>query len=134
MDILDASALMCFLKKEKGYQELVNLFQDSLKNDVSVFITQINFIEVMYLLIKKNGIDKTKKILVNLQPPFFGVINYMESDLGFYTSIIKATYDVSLGDAAGLAYTKIMEGRFWTKDKELEDIAKKEKIEIVMIR
>jgi len=41
---------------------------------------------------------------------------------------LKSCYDLSLGDAMGLAFTKIMDGVFWTRDKDLAPIAGKEGI------
>lgn len=133
MEILDASALLCFLKKEKEHKAIYNLLEKSRKEKQSVFIHQLNFIEVVYVLFKKTGTERTKKVVAVLQSPFWGIVNYMDSDLALYASLLKSLYGLSLGDAIGLAYTKIMKGQFWTKDQELLKIAQKERINLKLI-
>jgi len=128
MDILDSSALICLLKKEPGHQQVATLLKGAGSTKQTVFICQINFTEVVYFLLKKYGGDTTLKTIAGLRSPFLGVSNYMDSDLAFYAATLKSCYDLSLGDAMGLAFTKIMDGVFWTRDKDLAPIAGKEGI------
>jgi PIN domain nuclease of toxin-antitoxin system len=133
MDILDASALICLLKKEKGYREVSELLKSSKNKKESVFINQINYTEVVYFLLGKYGESKTLQTIAKLKFPFLGISNYMDSDLALYASTLKSRHTLSLGDAVGLAFTKIMNGRFWTKDKALAPIAEKENINLKLI-
>lgn len=131
--IFDASALVCFLEKQTGYKKVYDLFKESKNEENSIFIHQINFIEVIYFLFKKHGLLKTKQVISNLNSPCLGIVNYMDSDLAFSASSLKATHQLSLGDAIGMAYTKIIQGQFWTKDRQLLKIAEKEKINLKLI-
>lgn len=133
MDVLDSSALICLLKKEPGHHHISALFKKSKDGKQSVFISQTNFIEVVYFLLKKYGDKKTARTIASLKSPFLGISNYMDDDLALYASTLKFRYDLSLGDAMGLAFTKIMNGRFWTADKALVPIAKKESIPLRLI-
>lgn len=133
MDILDASALIRFLKKERGYEEVASLLKKNKENKESVLISQINFIEVVYFLLKKYGNDRTLKTIASLKSPFLGISNYMDSDLALYASNLKSRYNLSLGDAMGLAFTKVMKGCFWTADKELAQIGNLESIPVHVI-
>ena len=132
--IFDASALICLLQKQTGYKKIYDLFKESEQKRTTIFIHQINFIEVVYFLLKIYGSLKTKQVIADLNSPFFGIVNYMDNDLAFFTSSLKSTHQLSLGDAVGLAYTKIMNGEFWTKDQQLLKIAEKEKINLKLIR
>lgn len=135
MEILDASALLAFIKKEKGGESINRLFTQAYKEKFSVFIHQVNYIEVTKKLLKYFGEHETKKSLADLQQPFFGVSNFMDDRLATYTSWITSNYqNTSLADAIGLSFTKVMEGRFWTADSPLQAIAKKEKINLKLIR
>ncbi len=134
MEILDASALMAFLKQDNGYQAVQSLFNEGIKSKGSLFMHQINYIEVVKKMIYFFGEVVTKDTLANLQQPFFGVSNYMDEDLALYAIQIRAIKNISLGDAIGLAFTKAMDGRFWTADKALKDVAKAMDIRLELIR
>ncbi len=134
MNILDASALIAFLKKENGWQTVHDLFAAAESKGISLFIHQINFSEVIYFSLHFFGETKTKAFLAALKSPFLGIVNYFDTDLSLYAAHLKAHYALSLADAIGLAYTKIMDGCFWTADRLLEPIAEKEKIELKLVR
>ena len=105
-----------------------------LTEKTSVFIHAVNFAEVQYKSEQLLGHKKTTKILADLRTPFIGIMHYLDADLMFYAANLKANYHLSLGDAIGLANTKIMKGTFWTADQALKPIAIKEEISIVSIR
>lgn len=134
IDILDASALLAFLKKENGYLVVQKMFKNALQQKNSVFIHQVNFIEVTRKILKLYGEGESKKILASLHQPFLGISNYMDDRQASYTSWIYLSANISLGDSIGLAFTKIMGGTFWTADKALQEIAKKENIRLRLIR
>lgn len=134
MEILDASALIAFIKKEKGYGEIEKLFLDAEKMNNSLFIHQINFIEFIYKMRQIFSLNEFDRIIADLQTPLLGVMNYMDTDLAFYAGHLKSEYHLSLADSMGLACSKIMKGRFWTADKALSPIAKKESIDITLFR
>lgn len=134
MEIVDASALLAFIKKEKGGELINKLFEDAAAKKYSVFIHQVNYIEVTKKLLKFFGEDETQKVLANLQQPFFGVSNYTDDRLAMHASWIATRKNISLADAIGLAFTKIMEGRFWTADTALKEVAAEQKIHLQLIR
>jgi predicted nucleic acid-binding protein len=134
MEILDASALIAFIKKERGYKEIEKLFLLAESKGSSLFIHQINFIEFIYKCHQIFELPEFNKIIGDLQTPLLGVMNYMDADIGFYAGHLKSEYHLSLADAMGMACAKVMKGRFWTADKALLSIAEKEKIELRIFR
>ena len=134
MEILDASAILAFIRKEKNSDSIVDLINGAEKRKESVFMHHVNYVEFLYRVRRLYAIDEFNSIVADLQTPFFGVVNYFDSELGFYSSYLKGEYHLSLGDAIGLAFTKIMNGRFWTSDRALEQIANKERIRLKMFR
>lgn len=134
MDILDASALLALIKKERGWESIEKLMMENEKRGTSTFIHALNFTEFQYKCEQIFGSGKTAKIIADFQSPFFGIVNYMDTDLNLYAAHLKANHHLSLGDAIGLAHTKIMKGTFWTADRALAEIAEKENISLQVIR
>lgn len=134
IDILDASALLTFFKEEPGYEKIKNILLTAHKQNTTVFIHQINYIEVVKKLFQILETEEAKKILATAVEPFLGISNYMTDEMATYATKLYLYPTISLGDSIGLAFTKVMEGRFWTADKALQPIAKKEKITCVIIR
>ena len=134
MDILDTSALLALIRKEKGGDKISALMAQSKSGNSSVFIHAVNFIELMYKCRQLYGEKVAHKIVADLHSPFLGVVNYMDTDLNLYAARLKAEYKMSLGDAIGLAHAKIMKGTFWTADTALQEIAEKENILLRSIR
>lgn len=133
-EILDASALLAFLKEEKGFEKIKKLLLEAHKNKFTVFIHQVNYVEVVRKLIQNFGINDSERILAQLSQPFLGVANYLNDEMATYTTRFSLETGISLADSIGLSFTKVMEGRFWTADKALQSIAEKEKINFVLIR
>jgi len=134
MDIFDASSLLAFIRKESGYGVIRDRLIGAEKEKNSVFIHQVNYIETIYCCLMKFGEVRTDQIIGDLKTPFLGIVNYMDADLALYSSTLKSVYSLSLGDSIGLAFTKIMNGKFWTKDKALVPIAEKENIDLMLIK
>jgi predicted nucleic acid-binding protein len=134
MEILDASALIAFLRKEKGYLVIKDLLNDAIKNKYSVFLHQINYIEVVNRSLKLLGETETKNILAAFPQTLIGIANYMDDALASIATSIKSSYHLSMADAIGLAFAKKVDGRFWTADKALKPIADREKINLKLIR
>ena len=78
---------------------------------------------------------KGKKLLASLDQPFFTVSNYFSDRLATYAMLfLNPSAPLSLADRIGLAFTKEMEGRFWTADKALKLPAMEAGIEFQLIR
>jgi PIN domain nuclease of toxin-antitoxin system len=134
MNILDTSALLALIKKEKGWEKVEKVLSSGEKSATSTFIHAINFMEFLYKCEQFYGHKKMVQIIADLESPFLGIIHYMDMDLGFFAAHLKSNYHLSLADAVGLAHAKIMKGTFWTADKALKEIARKENISLQCIR
>lgn len=133
MKIFDASVLIRLLKLESGHKVVSSLLTQARENNESVVMCQTNYIEVVYSLLKKWGTERTERTLAEIDSPFLAISNYMDTDLALYAARLMAEYDLSLGDATGLAFTAVMEGTFYTADRDLESVAKREGIKLVVI-
>ena len=134
MIILDASALIALIKQERGYKVIENLLFEAEEKKLSVFIHQINFAEFMYFCRNTYNTETVNGIISDFSSPFIGIMNYMDNDISCLASFLKSKYDISLADAFGLAFSRIIDGTFWTADKELKQIAQNEQISVKIFR
>lgn len=135
MNILDSSVVIAYIRKEKGGDFLKKLFKECQANKESIFIHEINFMEVIYKVKSKLPSFPITSLLAEFSSPWWGKLSYMESDLMLLTADIKSEFPhASLADCIGLAATKIFKGTFWTADKLLADIGKSAGITVQLIR
>jgi predicted nucleic acid-binding protein len=61
--ILDAGALIAFLKKEPGKEKVWDIFQEAENETASVYMNAVNLIEVYYQFIRDLGKEQAAEIL-----------------------------------------------------------------------
>ena len=135
MIILDSSALLASIFEEKGSEKVLQITQETFQKGQSIFIHQINFIEVIYKISSRFSEEKVAFVLSKFRSPWWGIVNYLDLDLSLVAAELKKKYlFLSLGDSIGLAWTKINTGTFWTTDKILAEVGQKEQIDVQLIR
>lgn len=134
MNILDASALLCLLKGERGSDKVRELLKTSEAKIETTFIHQINLCEVEYKVSQLKSNQMKNKLVTLLDTPFLGVFKIIDYDISQLAAYLKSKYPISLADAIGLAFTKVNDGTFYTADQVLKPIADQEKIRLNMIR
>jgi predicted nucleic acid-binding protein len=135
MNILDSSVFLASIFNERGGEFLKKLSKKCMADGESIFIHQVNFLEVVYKVKCKAPDKEIGNLMAEFSSPWWGKINYMDSDLMLLAAELKSKYrQASLGDSIGLATTKIFKGVFWTADSLLDEIGKKEGIAVQLIR
>lgn len=135
MNILDSSVILASFYKEKGGDILIALSKECKKNNESLFIHWINFIEVIYKVKKKLPNYDTRSLLAEFSSPWWGKLNYLDSDCMLLASELKAEFpQASLADCIGLATARIFKATFWTADQLLYKIGEKRQIKVNLIR
>ncbi len=134
MHILDASALLCLIKGERGSEKVAQLLRESEAKIESTMIHQINLCEVEYKVSQLRSNQLRNRLIALLDTPFLGVFKYVDYDITHFASYLKSKYPIALGDAIGLAFTKVNDGTFWTADQELKNVADSEKVQLSLIR
>lgn len=135
MNILDSSFVLAYIYEEKGGDLLKKLLANSKNNVQSVFIHQVNFMEVLYKVQIRDIYADLAELLAEFSAPWWGKLSYMDADLMLIVADLKSKFQyASLADCIGLATTKIFDGTFWTADKQLADIGKAENITVKLIR
>ena len=104
--VLDAYAILVYLKKERGYARIKDLLASE---DMSLFINAINVGEVFYIFARKHGIQAAEYFLTVILPSL--PVNIVENSFEnvIQAARIKAKYPVSFADCFAAA-TAIREG------------------------
>ena len=118
--VLDAHALMVYFEKEPGFEKIVRIFSQSLERN-NVFITTINFGEVLYIVLRECGEEKAIEIetLISRLPV---TIVPVSMDLARQAARFKAFKRMSYADCFSAALAKEMKARLITGDKEFKEV------------
>lgn len=131
-DILDANAMIAFLRDEPGADVVERVLLDK---NIRVFAHSINLCEVYYDTIRfsnQNAAERAIKTLNDL-----GVIERPDFDQGFWKEVgrLKAQHRASLADFCGVVLANRLNGVFLTADHhEFDKIAQDAVCSIQFIR
>jgi predicted nucleic acid-binding protein len=125
--VLDSYALISYLDKESGYDEVANLFQESVEKDREVFICVVNWGEVIYHALRSGG-ENTAKLAEDAMRILPLQVVEANKDLTLLAAHLKADHKMSYADcfAAALAIKKKCE--LVTGDKEFRQVESSVKI------
>ena len=125
--VLDSYALISYLDKEPGYDEVAILFKESVEKDREVFVCVVNWGEVIYHALRTGG-ENTAKLAEDAMGVLPHQIVEANKDLTLQAAHLKANHKMSYADcfAAALAMKKKCE--LVTGDKEFKQVEKEIKI------
>ncbi|HEX7469266.1 MAG TPA: PIN domain-containing protein [Verrucomicrobiae bacterium] len=125
--VLDAHALLAFFRGEEAAGAVKELLHKAASADRPLHMTEVNYAEVKYVLLKKNGAEKWEQaadILKSL-PIEFHPANRRLADLA---ADFKARFKLSLADAFAAALAKEKKTELVTGDPEFKALEKEIKI------
>jgi len=125
--VLDAHALLAFFRGEEAAGAVKELLHKAASADRPLHMTEVNYAEVKYVLLKKNGAEKWEQaadILKSL-PIEFHPANRRLADLA---ADFKARFKLSLADAFAAALAKERKTELVTGDPEFKALEKEIKI------
>ena len=120
-DILDANAMIAYLRDESGADVIERVLLDK---NIRVFAHSINLCEVYYDTIRFSNEDAAEEAIKNLSG--LGVIERPDFDRTFWKEVaqLKANYKASLADLCGIVLANKLTGSFLTTDHhELDKVA-----------
>jgi predicted nucleic acid-binding protein len=126
-EVLDSFALIAYFRDEPGAKVVENLLVTAGRKDTPLHMTDVNYAEVKYSIVKKNGAaawEEAAKILQGL-PIEFHSTNRLMADTA---ANFKARFKISLADAFAAALAKEKKAELVTGDPELRALAKEIKI------
>ena len=125
--VLDSFALIAYFRDEPGAETVENLLVIAGKKDSPVHMTDVNYAEVKYSIVKKDGAEawaEAAKILQGL-PIDFHSTNRALADTA---ADFKARFKMSLADAFAAALAKEKKAELVTGDPEFKPLEKEIKI------
>ena len=125
--VLDSFALIAYFRDEPGAEAMENLLVTAGRKDSPLHMTDVNYAEVKYSIVKKNGTaawQEAAKILQGLPIDFHSTTRAM-ADIA---ADFKARFKMSLADAFAAALAKEKKAELVTGDPEFKALEKEIKI------
>ena len=125
--VLDANALLAFFRGEESADAVKELLHKAASADRPLHMTEVNYAEVKYTLLKKDGPEaweQAENILKSLPIEFHPATRPLaDAAAGF-----KARHKISLADAFAAALAKEKKTELVTGDLEFKALEKEIKI------
>jgi predicted nucleic acid-binding protein len=125
--VLDSFALIAYFRDEPGAEMVENLLVAAGRKDTSLHMTDVNYAEVKYSVLKKNGKeawDEAAKILQGLPIDFHPTSRAMAD----VAANLKSRFKMSLADAFAAALARERKTELVTGDPEFKALEKEIKI------
>ncbi len=125
--VLDSFALLAFLRGEAGDQKVAALLERAGIRDEPLHMTEVNYAEVKYIVLRKDGRERWEEIASELPalPIEFHPATRALSDLA---ADFKARHKLSLADAFAAALAKERKADLITGDRDFKALEKEIKI------
>jgi predicted nucleic acid-binding protein len=125
--VLDASALLAMFFGEPGMEEMRDLFHKAAEADRPVFISAVNWAEVLYRMERKQGKTgwETARQFEGTTPLETVPVG---RELAEAAAHLKNEYDLGLADAFAAALAKEKKAELVTADTEFKAVEKEIKI------
>jgi predicted nucleic acid-binding protein len=134
--VLDACALLAYLKEEKEGMRVKELFDkaDTEPGETIIHISIVNLVEVYYGFIQEKGIEVADRLMKQVDNLPFNTIDTITDTVYRAASRFKALYSVSLADSFAAATAKSLFAILVTKDGEFQELEKDEGLSIMWIK
>ena len=126
--VLDSFALIAYFRDEPGAETMENLLVSAGKKDNPLLMTDVNYAEVKYYILKKDGAEawrKATKVLEGLPIDFHSATRALADEAADF----KARYKLSLADAFAAAFAKERRAELVTGDLEFKPLEKEIKVQ-----
>ena len=125
--VLDSHALLAYFRDEPGAEFVERLLAKAAAADRPLHMTEVNYAEVKYTLIRKDGMtawEDSASVLTGLPIEFHPATRALAD----VAAAFKARYQLSLADAFAAALAKERKAELITGDPEFKALAKEIKI------
>lgn len=125
--VLDSYALIAYFRDEPGAEMMETLLVSAGRKDQPVLMTDVNYAEVKYSILKKDGADawaQAAKILTGLPIEFHSTTRALADTAADF----KARFKMSLADAFAAALAKEKKAELVTGDVEYKPLEREIKI------
>ena len=125
--VLDSFALIAYFRDEPGAEMMEDMLVSAGKKDNPLFMTDVNYAEVKYSILKKDGARswvEAAKVLEGLPIDFQSTTRGLADTAADF----KAHFKLSLADAFAAALAKEKRAELVTADPEFKPLEKEIKI------
>jgi uncharacterized protein len=121
--VLDSFALIAYFSDESGADAVEALLQRAATRDEPLHMTEVNYAEVQYIVIRRNGLAGWQTVMERLValPINFHPVTRELADIA---ARLKAFHPVSFADAFAAALAKINNAELVTGDPEFRVVEK----------
>jgi predicted nucleic acid-binding protein len=125
--VLDSFALIAYFRDEIGADKIEKLLHKAATHHESLHMTEVNYAEAQYIIIRQNGLAGWEAAAANLVslPITFHPATRELADLA---ARLKASYRISLADAFASALAKYRKCELVTGDPEFKALERELKI------
>jgi predicted nucleic acid-binding protein len=125
--VLDSLALIAYFRDEAGAQTIEDMLVSAGKKDSPLLMTDVNYAEVKYFIMKKDGAEawaEAAKVLQGLPIDFHSTTRALADTAADF----KARFKLSLADAFAAALAKEKKTELVTGDPEFRPLEKEIKV------
>jgi predicted nucleic acid-binding protein len=132
--VLDSCALIAFLNKEPGGIKVKSIFEHADTENISIFMSIFNLIEVYYDFIKKyRVVEQADEIMRQVDELPIEIIETVSHAVYRETARLKGFYRISLADAIACATAKSLGAAIVTKDSEIRAVEQADNLTVLWI-
>lgn len=126
--VLNSHALLAFLRGEAGDDKVAALLEKAGQRDATLHMTEVNYAEVKYMVVRKDGAERWEEIARELPtlPIEFHPATRALADLA---ADFKARHKLSLADAFAAALAREKKTELVTGDPEFKALEKEIKVQ-----
>lgn len=134
--LLDACALLAFIKEEKGegFETVDDLITRATDGEIILYISAVNLVEVYYDLIRTDGQEIADTIMQGIEFLPIIVIETISAAIRRNAARMKVRYSMSLADTFLCAVAKSINAVIVTKDSEIMEAKEAELLAVIWIK
>ena len=125
--VLDSYALIVYLDREEGYEDVAKLFEECVARDREVFVCVVNWGEVIYHVLRVGG-EKAAQLAEDAIRALPIQLVDANRDLTHQAARLKAFNKMSYADCYAAALAMRWKCEVVTGDKEFEQVEDKLKV------
>ncbi len=125
--VLDSFALIAYFRDESGAEDIEKMLIEANRRGVSLLMSEVNYAEVKYSILRKDGTEawaKARGVLQGLPVEFLPTSRQLADTAADF----KTRFKLSLADAFAAALAKETRSELVTGDPEFKALAKEIKI------
>jgi len=125
--VLDSYAIIAYLDKEQGYEEVAKLFEECVAKDREVFTCVVNWGEVIYHALRSGGENMARLAEDAMRALPIQIVD-ANKDLTLQAAHLKAFNKMSYADCYAAAFALKRKCELATGDKEFKQVEHSVKI------